>query len=246
MLDVGLGSQRRRNSARQEQDGDATSAAEASYAHLHRIPGSDGALTGATMNRKGTRKFRVKSVARFAFLVAFVTFAAGCALNRSDVKSLRDLGASRIRLDSAIETSIAALNAIPAHCGPGRDHRVREEEFHVYQVIGRIARAKRERDHDIHIVLEDLDNPRARLVVESDDPDFRGNVKSPYRDRLAVARHMFDELVAQSGARELNDLRGIVVRVTGVGFFDLSHLQVGRSRSCIELHPILAIEQVRE
>ena len=183
---------------------------------------------------------------RFAFLVAFVTFAAGCALNRSDVKSLRDLGASRIRLDSAIETSIAALNAIPAHCGPGRDHRVREEEFHVYQVIGRIARAKRERDHDIHIVLEDLDNPRARLVVESDDPDFRGNVKSPYRDRLAVARHMFDELVAQSGARELNDLRGIVVRVTGVGFFDLNHLQVGRSRSCIELHPILAIERVRE
>jgi len=183
---------------------------------------------------------------RFAFLVAFVPFAAGCALNRSDVKSLRDLGASRIRLDSAIETSIAGLNAIPAHCGPGRDHRVREEEFHVYQVIGRIARAKRERDHDIHIVLEDLDSPRARLIVESDDPDFRGNVKSPYRDRLAVARHMVDELVAQSGARELKDLRGIVVRVTGVGFFDLNHFQVGRSRSCIELHPILAIERVRE
>ena len=181
-----------------------------------------------------------------ALVVAFGLFAAGCSLNRSDVKSLRDRDASRIRLDSAIETSVAALNAIPAHCGPGRNHRVRDEEFHVYQVIGRIVRAKRERDHDIHIVLEDPDDPRARLIVESNDPDFHGNVKSPYRDRLAVARDMFDDLVGQSGARQLNDLLGIVVRVTGVGFFDLNHLQVGRSRSCIELHPILAIERVRE
>lgn len=188
----------------------------------------------------------VPTAHRVALIVALATFAVGCAFNRSNVKSLRDPDASRIRLDTAIETSVAALNAIPAHCGPSRDHRVRDEEFHVYQVIGRIARAKRERDHDIHIVLEDPDNPRVRLVVESDDPDFRGNVNSPYRDRLAAARHMFDELLGQSGARQLNDLRGTVVRVTGVGFFDLYHFQVGRSRSCIELHPILAIERVRE
>jgi len=194
-----------------------------------------------------SNQVRVRTNAhRVAVVVAFAAFAAGCALNRSDVKSLGDREASRIPLDTVIETSVAALNAIPAHCGPSRDHRVRVEEFHVYQVIGRIARVKRERDHDIHIVLEDPDNPRARLIVESNDPDFRGNVKSPYRDRLAVARHMFDELVGQSGAWQLKDLRGIVVRVTGVGFFDLNHLQVGRSQSCIELHPILAIERVRE
>jgi hypothetical protein len=29
----------------------------------------------------------------------------------------------------------------------------------------------------------------------------------------------------------------MTVRVTGVGFFDLNHLQVGRCWSCIELHP---------
>jgi len=179
--------------------------------------------------------------------VAFGTFAAGCALGRSDVKSLHDREARRIRLDDApIESTIAALNALPGHCGPAKDHRVRDEEFHVYQVIGRIVRAQRERDHDIHIVLEDLDNPGARIVVESNDPDFHANVKSPYRDRIAVARGKFDELVKQSGAQRLNDVRGIVVRVSGVGFFDMNHFQVGRSRSCIELHPILAIEQVRE
>ena len=83
------------------------------------------------------------------------------------------------------------------------------------------------------------------MVVESDDPDFRGNVLSPYRDRLVEARHMFEDVQRQSGAQDLSELQGIVVRVTGVGFFDMNHFQVGRSRSCVELHPILAIERVR-
>ena len=178
--------------------------------------------------------------------VVSATFAAGCALGRSDVKSLRDREASHIPMDTAIDTTVVALNAIPAHCGPGPDHRVRDEEFHVYRVVGRIVRVKREHDHDIHIVLADPDNPRARIVVESDDPDFRGNRNSPYRDRLVAARSMFDELVKQSGAQQLTGVHGTLVRVTGVGFFDMNHLQIGRSRSCLELHPILAIERVPE
>src|SRR5437867_7540930 len=51
VLDIGLGSQRRRNSARHEHDDD-TWVAETSYAHPHRIPGSDGVLTGAQRTRK--------------------------------------------------------------------------------------------------------------------------------------------------------------------------------------------------
>jgi hypothetical protein len=43
----------------------------------------------------------------------------------------------------------------------------------------------------------------------------------------------------------LSDLEGLPVTVTGVGFFDLNHLQIGRSRSCIELHPLLSIERLR-
>jgi hypothetical protein len=162
------------------------------------------------------------------------------------VKSLRDRDATRIQLDTVIHTTVAALNAIRSQCGPAPDHRVRDEEFRVYEVVARVARVKRERDHDIHIVLEDPDDPRERMVVESDDPDFRGNVASPYREKLAAARQMFDDLVKQSGVRHLNDVRGSLVRVTGVGFFDMNHFQIGRSRSCIELHPILAIERVSE
>jgi hypothetical protein len=180
---------------------------------------------------------------RVALSAALALFAAGCALSRPNVKSLRDREADRIQLDPVIQTTVSALNAVRSQCGPTRDHRSREEEFHVYQIVGRIRRVKREHDHDIHIILEDPEDPREHLVVESDDPNFRGNVLSPFRDKLATARHMFEDLQKQSGAQQLKDLRGIVVRVTGVGFFDMNHFQIGRSRSCIELHPILAIER---
>jgi hypothetical protein len=181
---------------------------------------------------------------RTASLIVLAALTAGCALTRSEVKSLRDQDAGRIRLDQVVPTTVAALNALPSHCGPSRDHRIRDEEFEVYQVVGRIVRVKREHDHDIHIVLEDPDDPRERIIVESDDPDYRGNVSSPFRGEIAAARHMVDQLVGSQGNAPSSTLRGLTVRVTGVGFFDMNHFQAGKSRSCIELHPILAIERV--
>ena len=180
-----------------------------------------------------------------ALLVA-MALASGCAIARSEVKTLRDPGANLIRMDTLIHSSITALNDLPSKCGPTWDRRVREEEFNVYQVVGTIRGVKRAPDHDIHIILTDPRNPDAHIIVELPDPDARGSLKSPHRDSFVRAKQMFEDLVAERGARQFKDLRGVPVRVTGVGFFDLSHFQVGRSRSCIELHPVLAIESVRD
>ena len=185
------------------------------------------------------------AVRRLGLAAGCAVFAVGCALNRAQVKSLRDPTAARIQFDTVVDTTISALNAIPSQCGPAGNRRVRDEEFHVYRVVGTITRVKRERDHDIHIVLADAAYPGDRLVVEAADPDFSKNTLSPYRDQLTAARRMFDALVTQSSVDRLSDLKGMTVRVTGVGFFDLNHLQVGRSRSCIELHPMFAIERLK-
>src|SRR3954468_352685 len=171
---------------------------------------------------------------------------AGCALSRTEVKSLRDPTAAGIQFDLPIDTTIAALNAIPRHCGPTGNRRVRDEEQRVYRIEGRIIRVKRERDHDIHLVLADATNPKDHIIVESDDPNFGKNVGSPYRDRLAPARRMMDALVSAPSADAFRDLKGTIVRVTGIGFFDVNHFQKGRSRSCIELHPILTIERLSD
>jgi len=122
----------------------------------------------------------------------------GCALNRPDVKSLRDPTAARIQFDAPIDTTISALNAIPPKCGPTGNRRVRDEERRVYRIEGTITRVKRQRDHDIHVVLADTTNARDHLVVESDDPDVGKNTASPYRDRLAAGRHMLDTLAGES------------------------------------------------
>src|SRR4051812_15925176 len=140
---------------------------------------------------------------------------AGCALNRREVKSLRDPTAARIQFDLPIDTTVSALNAIAPHCGPTGNRRVRDEELRVYRIEGTIVRVKRERDHDIHIVLADTTNPKDHIIVESDDPDFGKNVGSPYRDRLAAARQMIDALVSASSADAFADLKGTMVRVTG-------------------------------
>src|SRR5690348_14840152 len=41
-------------------------------------------------------------------------------------------------------------------------------------------------------------------------------------------------------------LRAWVVRVEGVGFFDIFHQQIGVAENCMELHPLLKIEFVRQ
>jgi hypothetical protein len=183
-------------------------------------------------------------LAGIVLLVVAGAVAQGCALNRPVVKSLRDPGAARINFDQPIVTTISALNAIPSRCGPAFNQRVRDEEYRVYEVVGRITRVKREPDHDVHISIADPDNPRRRIIVEIKDPGWRGSAQSPYRDQLAAASRMFDAIVTDSGVSHVRELKGTLVRVTGVGFFDMNHFQIGRSKSCIELHPVLAIERI--
>ena len=178
-------------------------------------------------------------------LAACAVATLACAVNRAQVKSLSDPTATAIQFEPVIDTTIAALNAIPSRCGPANNRRARTEEFHVYRVVGTVGRVRRKRDHDIHIVLADPTRPDQRLIVESDDPGFRLNFASPYHGKLADARQMLDALMTQAGVSQLDDLSGMTVRVAGVGFFDISHFQKGRSRSCIELHPVLTIVRWR-
>jgi hypothetical protein len=177
-------------------------------------------------------------------VLAATCVTGGCALNRPEVKSLRDPDAGRIEFNRPVETTVSALNAVASHCGPAGNRRVRPEELRVYQVVGRITRVKRESDHDVHLALADLSHPADKIIVELKDPSFRGNARSPHHHALVEAQQSFDALVAASGVNRAADLKGTTVRVTGVGFFDMAHFQISRSRSCMELHPVLRIEKV--
>jgi hypothetical protein len=136
-------------------------------------------------------------------------------------------------------TTISALNGVGSHCSALPEARTFTEEFQTYEVIGRIVTVRAEDDHDYHVALADPSDTAATVVTELADPACQGAASSPYRTFLVNARSSFADLL---GGRSPNTLVGMLVRVRGVGFFDFDHGQTGRSRSCIELHPVISIE----
>src|SRR5204863_4410854 len=74
-------------------------------------------LPVASYHRGATRRLTVAAICAL--------FAAGCALNRGQVKALRDPAAVRIQFDSVIDTTISELNALPSRCWPAGNGRVR-------------------------------------------------------------------------------------------------------------------------
>src|SRR5262249_26695447 len=110
-------------------------------------------------------------------------------------------------------------------------------EFTTYELKGTITVAKLEKDKDIHMVLQDPDDPEATMIVEAVSPDCAaGSVAAA---DIATIRHQVEERfpTAAAGGREEPQLS---VTVAGVGFFDRLHGQEGVANNGIELHPLLS------
>jgi hypothetical protein len=93
-----------------------------------------------------------------------------------------------------------------------------------------------EDDRDYHVALADPVDSSSSIVTEVADVACQGAIRSPHRGALETARNGFISLL---GGRSPSTLVGATVRVRGVGFYDFNQGQTGRSRSCLELHPIL-------
>ncbi len=161
-----------------------------------------------------------------------------CGVERWPVKTLSDVNASRVNLDQVQTTTIKALNGFASHCSGLPDARTYAEEFQTFEVIGRITYVKLEDDRDYHIAVADPQDGSYTIVTEVADIACEGAVSSPHRDALATARNAFVSLL---GGRSPSSLVGTTVRLRGVGFFDFNHGQNGRSRNCMELHPVVVV-----
>lgn len=164
-----------------------------------------------------------------------------CGSERWAVKTLSDDDAPRMRFDNPIATTIIDLNGLTPRCQAGPDRRAWPEEFKVYELVGRVKSVRAEQDRDIHIVLADPEEPNCVMVVEIADPACSGAADSPHVAMLVQARSMFSLLLRSGLENDPRPLIGRLVRVRGVGFFDFDHGQEGKSRSCIELHPVLSM-----
>jgi hypothetical protein len=161
-----------------------------------------------------------------------------CGDERWAVKTLSDAAATSVRLTVAQVTTIRELNELPSHCSGLPTSRAFAEEFVLYEVVGRITLVRLEDDHDYHVAIADPSDGSYTMVTEVADVACEGAISSPFMRDLASARQSFEQLFA---GRPPSSLAGTLVRVRGVGFYDFDHGQTGRSRNCLELHPIVSV-----
>jgi hypothetical protein len=135
-------------------------------------------------------------------------------------------------------TTIAALRAIAAPSSLSGDSArftyAGSPEIQTWRLtnVG-LTGYKRETDGDYHLVLQD--GPANSLIAEIPDPL---RVGESWKGPTSKARTAFD---ARHAAGRTFQTARETVTVTGVGFFDFVHGQIGVAPNGIELHAVLDI-----
>jgi hypothetical protein len=159
-----------------------------------------------------------------------------CGTGRWLVKTLSDPGRNRVNF-TPVTTTVAALAALPAPTSFPEAARLAPVEVTTYEVEAFLAGWHNAADGDIHLILADPANQQATLIAEIPSPECAGACASGLAARYGQARIAFEQLLKRSNPLD----KPLVVRVTGVGFFDRPHNQLGAAPNCIELHPVLAL-----
>lgn len=155
-----------------------------------------------------------------------------CGMYRWRVKTLADPDAGSVRFEP-IDTTVRDLAELPRPAES--DHHARQaNEFYVYRVKALLVAVHSRLDQDLHLLLRDPEDPEARLIAEIPNPQC--TKASRYEPDFASARQVAEALKARG--------RQPLVEVTGVGFFDARHVQIGRARNGFELHPVLKLTEI--
>jgi hypothetical protein len=122
----------------------------------------------------------------------------------------------------------------------------------VWQLTATLQAYRREADGDYHLVI--ADDQGSTMIAEIPNP---GDITSPsyFAAQIANARTAFDnhfqitEDVSAASAPAAMEPGGepqfqhisVPVTVTGLGYFDFNHGQLGVAPNAIELHPVINI-----
>lgn len=101
-------------------------------------------------------------------------------------------------------------------------------------------------DHDFHLVLADPNDLSRTMIAEVPSGECQGACSSLQAEKFAAVRQALTARLAAPEAHFRRFTPAWIVRVEGVGFFDVFHGQIGVAENCIELHPLLRVEFVRQ
>jgi hypothetical protein len=165
-----------------------------------------------------------------------------CGEERWHVKTLTDQDAGKVNFTPVVK-SLVDLVSLSAPATNSENSRLNDIEKTTFTVRARLAGYKLETDGDFHIVVTDVQDPSTTMVVEIPNPDCAVVCISPKLQEIQQVRQKFARAFPNDPpVPDFAIVQGNVeVDVTGVGFFDFAHGQVGLARNCIELHPVLDI-----
>jgi hypothetical protein len=158
--------------------------------------------------------------------------ATGCGTERWAVKTGTDPGASMVNLTPHGST-IADLTAIRPPASP--TDRVAPTETTTFQVSATILAIKQEADSDYHLEIADASGNT--MIAEAPSPSCDSG--SVFLAEIAQVRQTIN--AACPSVTGTYQHVSIPADLTGVGFFDRIHGQLGVAPNGIELHPLLAI-----
>lgn len=162
-----------------------------------------------------------------------------CGEERWLVKTLMDQDAGKVNFAPQTAT-VAWLVSQPAPEQRPQDSRIAPIETQTYSVHANLFGFKLEKDHDIHIVISDMQDPSQTMIVEIPSKDCASACASSRLQDFEAARAVFDATFGEP--HEQFRKTSATVDVTGVGFFDFLHHQTGVAPNGIELHPVLSIQ----
>jgi hypothetical protein len=160
-----------------------------------------------------------------------------CGDQRWPVKTLSDPREKLVNYKPH-DSSIGRLRKKPhPHVGPNTK-RIEGVETTNYRVAARLVEMKLADDRDIQLVIAVPSAPAKMMIVEFPDTTCNGASSSPKKGKMASARSAIIAACGQPSSSHFTNLGGRA-NITGVGFFDIPHGQIGVAPNAIELHPVL-------
>jgi hypothetical protein len=175
------------------------------------------------------------------------TCGVHCGTERWRIKTIFDNDAKSINFTPrhASISELVALHA-PAVLSDERS----DAEKQVYSVEAVLLGWKQEigahGDRDFHLVLADPNDLSHTMIAEVPSGECQGACSSPQGQRFVEVRQVLTAQLSEPEAHFRRFTPAWVVRVEGVGFFDIFHGQIGVAENCMELHPLLKVEFVRQ
>jgi hypothetical protein len=175
------------------------------------------------------------------------TCGVHCGTERWRIKTIFDNDAKRINFVPR-HISVSELASFPAPEVLSDERSDAEKQ--VYSVEAVLLGGKQETgqhgDRDLHLVLADPNDVTRTMIAEVPSDECQGACNSSQAQHYAEVRQILVSQHSEPQAHFRRFTPAWVVRVEGVGFFDIFHQQIGVAENCMELHPLLKVEFVRQ